>query len=162
MTLKNLLKPLAPILASLLGSPLSKITAQAIGQVLLKQPQAKLPTLNKALKNIDAEQLVALKRLEADLQTQLFSLSLAKQSRSPLHQYEIILRDNMPAILAIFMTLGFFALLGTLIMVPLQQGAQSAMNFMVGSFCATWFSSIAYCFSVDYSRHKNGNGHKIH
>jgi len=83
---------------------------------------------------------------------------LGLQDRDSARRRALACQDKVPAILAILMTLGFFATLGAMMFVPLQESAQGVMDVMLGSLGTAWISCIAYYFGASYRQRKNGNG----
>jgi len=161
--LKQALTNIAPLLGSLIGGPLGNTAGQAVSQLLLGKPKASGRELEQALNNISAEQSIKLKALDAEYQTKLLNLQLdakrvSLQDRNSARQRALSTQDKVPAILAILMTLGFFATLGLMMFVPLQESAQGVMDVMLGSLGTAWISCIAYYFGASYRQRKNGNG----
>jgi len=117
MKLKQALTNIAPLLGNLIGGPLGGTAGQAVSKILLGKSNASERELEKALNNISAEHTSKLKELDARYQTQLLSLQLDEkrlsvQDRDSARQRALACQDKVPAILAILMTLGFFATLG--------------------------------------------------
>lgn len=163
MQLKQSLTRIAPILGSLIGGPLGSTALQTASQVLLGKPTGAAHELEKALARASTEQLIQLKTIDVQYQTQLLSLQLDEkrltlQDRKSARQRAANAQDKIPALLAILMTLGFFATLGSMMFVPLQESGKGVMDVMLGSLGTAWISCIAYYFGASYRQRKNGNG----
>lgn len=163
MQLKQSLTRVAPILGSLIGGPLGDTALQTASQILLGKPTGATHALEKALARANTEQLIQLKTIDAQYQSQLLNLQLDEkrltlQDGEHARQRALAAQDKIPAILAILMTLGFFATLGSMMFIPLQESAKGVMDVMLGSLGTAWISCIAYYFGASYLHRKNGNG----
>jgi len=81
-----------------------------------------------------------------------------KPDKPNAHQQFLNPQDKVPAILAILTTLGFFATLGSIMFIPMQENSKGVMDVMLGSLGTAWISCIAYYFGANYRQRKNGNG----
>lgn len=158
---KNILSQAAPLLGSILGGPLGANAGQLIGKLLLNDDHATDTEIEQALLNLTPTQLIALKQMEADLQTKMsqFALEkakLAEQDRESARMREIQTRDKMPAFLATLLTFGFFGILTAIMFWPIEKEAREIINIMLGALGTAWISCITYYFGSSHgSQTKN-------
>lgn len=149
----------APLLASLVGGGIPAVATQAI-QLLMKQFNAHSPEeLNNAL-NLDPQAQIKLEEIKSNQEIELNKLSnelaIAKfndanlqrtfdynmyatdeKDRENARSREINLaqsghRDYMPAILAIINTIGFFACLAGIILLPTETADRDVLFILLG------------------------------
>ncbi len=168
MKLKQTLIGIAPVLGSLVGGPLGGAALQMVSLVLLNKPNAEPQDLEKALVNINAAELIQLKKIDGQYKNQLLGLQLDAQrlnleEKESARKHALTSQDQVPAVLAILMTLGFFITLGAMMFIPLpvQESATSIMDVMLGSLGTTWILCIGYYFGANYRQRRNGNGYKF-
>ncbi len=171
MNFKTLLARIAPVLASLVNSPLGLALRQMLAQFLLGKaqrnkalrssranPEAMDDDLSRALERATPEQVAQVQRLETDMAANLSDLYLlnsaskSKQNKSTLSPSPY--RDKTPATLAKLITLGFMLILGLMIFVPMAE-TNRAMDVMLGALSSAWTISVGYYFG---EQHKNGHG----
>ena len=80
--------------------------------------------------------------------------TLAAAERDSARKREMAVRDKIPGILAIGLTVGFFGLLGWLVAHEPPAGSRDILNIMLGSLGTGWVTMLAYYFgsSADTSR----------
>ena len=111
--------------------------------------------IEKALASATPEQLVELRRMDADYKTKMAELGIDEQKiaamdRDSARQREMITKDKIPAALALLLTLGFFGVLTLMMLYPIQQSAQGVIDVMLGSLGTAWISVIGYYFGSSY------------
>ncbi len=158
---KSILGQTAPLLGSLLGGSLGVSIAQLLGKVLLGNEKASQPDIEKALLNPTPAQLVALRQMESDLQTKLAEFTLDEKKlvirdRANAREREVQTRDNVPALLATLLTLGFFGILSAMMFFPIEKEAGQVVDVMLGALGTAWISCITYYFGSSHgSQAKN-------
>jgi hypothetical protein len=112
------LAKIAPTAATLLGGPLAGMAVDAIGTALGMKDATK-EQIKSVLSsgNVSAEQMAALKKVEADLTVKLKELDvkledIAAADRDSARKMQVANKSFVPAILSITTVTGFFFLLG--------------------------------------------------
>jgi len=83
-------------------------------------------------------------------------LRIDADDRNSARQREMTVRDKIPAILSISITLGFFGVLSYLLMYGAPEKGGEALFIMLGSLGTAWSGVIAYYFgSTSSSSAKN-------
>lgn len=147
---KSIISAVAPVLGSALGGPLGGAAASSLATTLLGKPKATKAELEQAIKSATPEQLIELKRVdnEFDIRMQELGLDLERinqQGVANARAREIAVKDKIPAILAILLTLGFFGILGYMFFSP-QEVYNNALMAMLGALATAFLSIINYYF----------------
>lgn len=155
MNLKKILGTVAPFLGTMIGGPFGAAAGKLVGQVLLGNENASEAEIEKALASATPEQLVELRRVDADYKTKMAELGIDEQKiaamdRDSARQREMVTKDKIPAVLALLLTFGFFGVLAMMMLYPIQQGTQGVIEVMLGSLGTAWISVITYYFGSSY------------
>lgn len=160
--LLNLVRTVAPTIATAVGGPLAGMATRAISEALLGKPDGAEDELVEAAKNATPEQLLALKKAEQDFVIRMRELDvdlekISNEDRNSARNREIQLKDITPKVLAGFITLGYFGVLFWMLRFGLPQGgASEALLVMLGALGTAWTGVVAYYFgSSAGSRDKN-------
>ncbi len=154
---KELVGKVAPMLGTALGGPLAGTAVAAIGKALGLGDDAEESQVEQTLAKTTPEQLIALKQAEADFKLRMAELGfksetdlakLAADDRANARAREIALRDWMPKLLGLIVTVGF---LGLLLFLMLRRPGQELvnkdlLNVMLGALATAWASIINYYF----------------
>ena len=166
--LLNLVRTVAPTIATAVGGPLAGMATRAISEALLGKPDGVEDELIEAAKNATPEQLLALKKAEQDFVIRMRELDvdlekISNEDRSSARSREIQLKDITPKVLAGFITLGYFGVLFWMLRFGLPQGgASEALLVMLGALGTAWTGVVAYYFgSSAGSRDKNDTINKM-
>jgi len=161
-TLLNLVRTVAPSIATAVGGPLAGMATRAISEALLGKPDGTEDELIEAGKNVTPEQLLALKQAEQDFVVRMRELDvdlerISNQDRDSARNREIQLKDITPKVLAAIITLGYFGVLFWMLNHGLpNNGGSEAMLVMLGTLGTAWGGVVAYYFgSSAGSRDKN-------
>ncbi len=155
MNLKKILGTVAPFLGTMIGGPFGAAAGKLVGEVLLGNENASEAEIEKALASATPEQLVELRRVDADYKTKMAELGIDEQKiaamdRDSARQREMVTKDKIPAVLALLLTFGFFGVLAMMMLYPIQQGTQGVIEVMLGSLGTAWISVITYYFGSSY------------
>lgn len=140
----------APTLGAALGGPLGGMAGAMIAKALGVDPANPEQAAN-ILKTASAEQLLVLKKAENDFTIALRELDIkaadiSGRDRDSARQREIALKDRVPGLLALLLTVGFFGLLGWLVGHEPPSGSRDILNIMLGSLGTGWATMLAYYF----------------
>jgi len=144
----QVLQTVAPTVALAVGGPFGPIAAAAIHAAL---GSADDKGAEGQLLAATPDQLIALKKAEQDFQVQMKALGIQEEQlvytdKASARAREEVVKDSTPMWLAMFVTFGFFAVLGDLLVngKPTQGG--DVMMVMVGSLGTAWTGIVAYYF----------------
>lgn len=149
----QVLKTVAPILATAVGGPLGPLAGAAVSAVLGTKPGDAAAT-SAALLTATPDQLLALKKADDDFQAQMKQLQvtedqLAYQDVASARARQVSIKDWTPAVLAYGVTLGFFGVLGYVMHygVKIGQGqGGEAVLILLGSLGTAWTAVVGYYF----------------
>ena len=149
--LLNLVKTVAPSIATAVGGPLAGMATRAISEALLGKPDATEDELVEAAKNATPEQLLALKQAEQDFVVRMRELDvdlerIANEDRSSAREREVKTGDWTPKALAAVVTCGFFGVLFWMIANGLPANGGEAMLVMLGTLGTAWGAIVSYYF----------------
>lgn len=148
----NLVRTVAPTIASAVGGPLAGMATRAISEALLGKPDGSEQELAEAAAKATPEQLLALKQAENEFAVKMRELDidlerLANEDRNSARNREIQTKDWTPRILAGLITVGYFGALFYMLRNGLpQHGGSEAMLVMLGTLGTAWGGVVAYYF----------------
>lgn len=151
-SLLNLVRTVAPSIASAVGGPLAGMATRAISEALLGKPDGSEQELTEAAARATPEQLLALKQAEQDFAVKMRELDIdleriASEDRSSARNREVATRDWTPRVLAGLVTGGYFGVLFYMLRNGLpQHGGSEAMLVMLGTLGTAWGGIMAYYF----------------
>jgi len=149
--LLNLVKTVAPSLATAVGGPLAGMATRAISDALLGKPDGTEDELIDAAAKASPDQLLALKKAEQDFAVRMRELEIDLQridaaDRSSAREREVKTGDWTPKALAGAVTLGFFGVLGYMIAYGLPTQGGEALLVMLGTLGTAWGGIVSYYF----------------
>ncbi len=150
--LLNLVRTVAPSIATAVGGPLAGMATRAISEALLGKPDGSEQELAEAAARATPEQLLALKQAEQDFAVKMRELDIdleriANEDRSSARNREVATRDWTPRVLAGLVTGGYFGVLFYMLKNGLpQHGGSEAMLVMLGTLGTAWGGIMAYYF----------------
>ena len=160
--LLNVVRTVAPTIATAVGGPLAGMATRAISEALLGKPDGSEAELVQAAANATPEQLLALKNAEQDFAVRMRELDIdleriANEDRAGARDREIKTKDWTPKALAGLITFGYFGVLFFMLLNGLPTtGGSEAMLVMLGTLGTAWGGVVAYYFgSSAGSRDKN-------
>ncbi|HSY05871.1 MAG TPA: hypothetical protein VK803_07980 [Steroidobacteraceae bacterium] len=112
--------------------------------------------LESAALTATPEQLLALKTADEAFQERMKELGISEEKLSfddtaSARQREMVVKDHTPAVLAYFITGGFFATLGYMLVYGKPAIGGDVMLVMVGSLGTAWATIVAYFFGSSAS-----------
>jgi hypothetical protein len=149
--LLNLVKTVAPSLATAVGGPLAGMATRAISDALLGKPDGTEDELIDAAAKASPDQLLALKKAEQDFAVRMRELEIDLQridaaDRNSAREREVKTGDWTPKALAGAVTLGFFGVLGYMIAYGLPSQGGEALLVMLGTLGTAWGGIVSYYF----------------
>ncbi len=149
--LLNLVRTVAPSIATAVGGPLAGMATRAISEALLGKPDGTEDELLEAAKNATPEQLLALKQAEQNFVIRMRELDvdlerIANQDRNSAREREVKTGDHTPKLLAAAVTFGFFGVLFWMIAYGLPENGGEAMLVMLGTLGTAWGAIVSYYF----------------
>jgi len=150
--LLDLVRTVAPSIASAVGGPLAGMATKAISEALLGKPDGSEAELVQAAAMATPEQLLALKKAEQSFEVKMRELDIdleriASQDRDSARSREVATKDWTPRVLAGLITAGYFGVLFYMLKNGLpQHGGSEAMLVMLGTLGTAWGGVVAYYF----------------
>lgn len=149
----QVLKTVAPLLGTAIGGPFGALAGTALASVLGTAPTDDKAT-ETALLAATPDQLVALKKADNDFQVQMKQLGISEEKLSfddtaSARAREVAVKDHTPAVLAYGITVGFFAVLGYMMVhgaPSTNGGGGEAFLIILGSLGTAWAGVISYYF----------------
>jgi len=146
----QILRTVAPTVALAVGGPFGPLASAAISAVL-GTPAGDDKAAETALLGATPDQLLALKKAEEDFQLQLEKLGIEKDKLvfddiANARAREIAVKDTTPRYMAYLVTIGFFGVLGYLVVEGKPVSGGDVMLVMVGSLGTAWTGIVAYYF----------------
>jgi hypothetical protein len=144
--------------AASLGGPVGTIAAGLVGKAIgVDKVSPTADGISNAIASAFAnpEQRAALIDAENKFQLQMKELGYesAEQlaatdaaDRASARGREIALKDKVPAVLALLVTLGFFGVLGYMLTHQVPPSSHDTMLLLLGSLGSAWISIISYYF----------------
>lgn len=161
MSFNDVMKKAFPYIsaAASLGGPLATMAAAAVGKAIgaEKVPDATTDSISNAIASAigDPAQRAALIEAEHAFQLQMAELgykdaeelaATAAADRANARQREMTLRDRLPSILAMVITIGFFGILYLAFIRGVNDQSRDLANIMIGTLGTAWVSVISYYF----------------
>jgi hypothetical protein len=149
---KRALGVVAPTLATMVGGPLAGTAVSAIASVFGLGGDATEAQISKAVQGATPEQLLALKKADQDFAIRMRELDLepeklAAADRASARDREAKTGDSLtPRLLALFITTGFFGVLGWLLYAGAPPKGGDALLIMLGGLGTAWAGVVAYYF----------------
>jgi len=151
-----LLSSVAPSLATALGGPLAGMATKALSLALLGNEDGSEDDLQTALRTASPEQLATVKKIDADFRVQMKSLdidlaALAVDDRKSAREMQRETRDWLPRLLALFITGGYFGIIGWVLYGGLPMNGSEILLMLLGTLTAGWSGVMAFYFGASAS-----------
>lgn len=149
---KRILRATAPTIGTAIGGPLGGAAAAAVSEKLLGKPDGTETEIAAAIGGGGAEVLAKLKEAELAFTTRMCELDIDVEKihqadRAAAREREAKTGDTFtPRALALFVTAGFFGVLGFLLVEGKPEHGGDALLVMLGALGGAWASVISYYF----------------
>jgi len=149
---KDLVKTIAPALASAFGTPLAGMATKVIVDTILGEGQTDVSEdeIARAVKTASPDQLIALKQASIQFQKDMAALGvdidrLANEDRANARQREVATGDIWtPRALTLIVTLGFFGVLFFLLLKGAPAEGADVLYTMLGALATSWIACVTY------------------
>ena len=150
-TFGPLIGSVAPTIATALGGPVAGMAVKALSNAFFGHGDASQDEIQAALANPTADQLAALKKIDADFRVQMKSLDIdleriAAGDRASARDMQKETKDWIPRALAVSVTIGFFAILLYMLVYGLPTTGNEALLLLLGALQTAWGGIIAFYF----------------
>jgi hypothetical protein len=145
---KQIIGTVAPMLGTLLGGPLGGLAGSALAEALgTSDPKAQ----EAAIVASNPETLLKLKEAEDSLKVRLRELDIDEEKlrfddTANARAREMAIKDSTPRYMAYLVTIGFFGVLGYLVVEGKPVSGGDVMLVMVGSLGTAWTGIVSYYF----------------
>jgi len=146
------LKTVAPTIATALGGPLAGMAVSAVAKAIGVSPDEVQDVISSG--KLTAEQVASIQLAELELkkQAQSMNLDFAKlmaEDKKSARDMQIATKSLIPALLAVFVTVGFFGILLGLMTEHFK--TSDALMLMLGSLATAWTGVMAFYFGSSAS-----------
>lgn len=157
----TVVKKLAPTIGCAIGGPLVGGAISALESVfgMTVPPNTSMDdrqnAVAAAISGATPEQLASMRKADQDYAARMAEAgfknsetlaALSVQDRESARQMQISTKSFTAPFLALFVTLGFFGVLGLMMFYPLPAATHDALMLMLGSLGTAWTCVIAYYF----------------
>jgi hypothetical protein len=156
----NVVKTLAPTIATALGGPLAGTAVAALQAALGLAPAADKDAVAAAINGATPEQLAAVRKADQDFQIQMAALGFkdAEALAQLVVQDTISARDMLvstkswvPAALTAALTVGFFGMLSMLMFVLVPEANKAIIYGFTGTLGGAWLTAVHFWFGETMS-----------
>ena len=147
---KQVVGTVAPTIATALGGPLAGLAVGAIGKIFGLDSATEEQVAN-AIAGASPDDLLKLKEAEIGFKQRMAELDvdlvrISASDRDSARQREISVKDRLPGLLAVGVTIGFFGLLAFMLTHDVPAANASVLNIMLGSLGTAWIQVMSYYF----------------
>jgi hypothetical protein len=148
--LKRAIARTAPELAEALGGPLAGKAVEKISRAIFGKTASE-EAIETALKGASVDQLIALKRAEAEFAAAMRNADVEEEriaagDRASARGRQIALDDAAPVVLGGLIVAGFFIVLGVMVARRLPEGAETEFSIMLGALATMTAAVVNYYF----------------
>ncbi len=138
MDWKQIVRTVAPTLATALGGPMAGVAVRGIASALLNSDDAAEVDVESAVLQASPTDLRKLKQAELVFRQQMKELEIDLEAlhvadRANARDRQIKTGDQMPAFIAFAALTGFFGILTAMVFVDLPEGSEAPLNVMLGA-----------------------------
>ena len=146
------LKTIAPTIATALGGPLAGMAVSAVAKAIGCSPDEVQDVISSGKLTSEQVASIQLAELELKKQAQSMNLDFAKllaEDKKSARDMQIATKSWIPALLAVFVTIGFFGILLGLMTDHFK--TSDALMLMLGSLATAWTGVMAFYFGSSAS-----------
>ncbi len=152
---KDLVRTVAPALATALGGPMAGIAVREIGGKLLGKPEAGEDAVAAAIAGATPDMLLKLKELDQQFAKQMAELGVElekidAQDRANAREREVQTKDWTPRVLAAVMVVGFFVVTGFIFTHNLPKEVTELAFMTLGTLNALLVTVFTYYFGSSH------------
>jgi predicted nucleic acid-binding protein len=156
MDWKTIISTVAPWIGTALGGPLGGMAVEAAANALGISDKT-ADAVKQALSGATPEQMLALKKADQEFSLQMQTLgfkqitdleNIAANDRKDARSMQIAARSNVPALLSILVTVGYFGILMGMMLGALKVSDSQALLLMLGSLSTGWGVVMAFWFGT--------------
>lgn len=141
----------APTLARALGGPLAGAAVSAVTKAVFGAETADEGALDVAFAGATPDQILALKKADADFQATLAKAAvdaekIAADDRANARAREIARGDHTPAVMGALIISGFFVVLAVLATHRLPEGMETEFSILLGALATMTAAVVNYYF----------------
>ncbi|MHC1728325.1 MAG: hypothetical protein AB9866_20370 [Syntrophobacteraceae bacterium] len=127
------------------------MATKAVAGTLGLSPETSEDDLSAAVACASPDDLLKLKQADFEFKTKMKELDvdlerIASEDRSSAREREKTVRDRIPGVLSIFLTIGFFGVFACMLWRNPPPGSKDVLNVMLGSLGTGWIRMLAYYF----------------
>lgn len=151
-----IVKTVAPWIGTALVGPLGGMAVTAAANAL-GVPEKTADAIKQALAGVTPEQMLALKKADQDFSVQMQQMgfkqitdleAIAAGDRKDARDMQKTTRSNVPALLSVLVTLGYFGVLLGMMLGWLKVSDSQALLLMLGSLSTGWGVVMAFWFGT--------------
>lgn len=151
MNFKKILGTIAPFLGGLVGGPFGAAAGKVLGNFFLGDENASQESIEKALASASPEQLVQLRKIDAQTKEKYAQIGLDEKKIAALdvdsaRKREMEIKDKTPAILCLVANLGFYGILAWVCTHPLPAQTKDIVEIMIGTLLTQLGAATNYYF----------------
>jgi hypothetical protein len=159
-TFGPLVSSVAPTIATALGGPVAGMAVKALSNALLGHADGTEDEINAALANPTADQLAALKKIDADFKVQMKSLDIdleriAASDRDSARNYAILTHDLTPRVLAVIVVVAWGCVQWFMLHNIIPTEMRELIARVLGTLDGALMLVLSYYFG---SAHKHSDG----
>lgn len=150
MDWKAIVSTVAPVLGTALGGPLGGMAGRAIATALgLSEPTEE--AISTALAGATSEDLLKLKQADQQFAKEMKALDVDLErvhagDRDSARGMQKETKSKVPGVLAFLVTLGFFSVLGYLLVMGKPAQGGDALLLLLGSLGTAWTAIVTFYF----------------
>lgn len=154
----SIITTVAPTIATALGGPVAGLATTELEKFFgVKGDTA----LNTSIAAATPDQLANLKKIDDDFKAQMAQIGfqedkLAYDDTASARQREEVVKDWVPATLAMAVTLGFFSVLGWMLAKGVPKDSD-VLLVMLGSLGTAWTAIVGYYFGSSVGARRNAD-----
>lgn len=156
MDWKSIIATVAPWIGTALGGPLGGMAVSAIANAFGLSEKT-VESVKAAISGATPEQLLALKKADQDFALRMQEIgfkqvadleAIAVDDRKDARDMQKTTRSNIPAVLSVLVTSGYFGILVGMMLGALKVSDSQALLLMLGSLGTAWGMVISFWFGT--------------